>query len=110
MSDKCRAKTYLLGHLIDITTRTIIHHCVCEHEIHVPLKFQRISYDTIFHSCLDGFQVHGTFDDLVVVRSLGAFDWIVENIAIAVLRYLAMEHADHSLKAFVWKCRNYMCM
>lgn len=50
------------------------------------------------------------FNDLVIIRSLRAFDRIVEDIAIAMLGNLAMEHSDDCLEAFVWKRRDYLCV
>jgi len=92
---------HLLCHLVYITSRTIIHHCIRKHKIHIPLELKRTRDDTIFDPRLDSLEVHRSFDNLVVVWRFRVFDRVVEDVAVAVLRYLAVEHSDYGLETLV---------
>ena len=91
---------HLLRHIINLRPRSIIHHGVGEHQIHVPLKFRRIRYPAILHPRLDRLEVHRSLDDIVVVWGFGFFDGIVENVAVTVLGDRTVKHADDVLELF----------
>lgn len=93
---------HFLGHGINIRSRSIVNHGIGKHEIDIPLKLERARNDAIFHLHLDTFKIHGTLDDLVVVRCLGGFDRIVEDIPVPMLRNLGVQHGDNILKTFLF--------
>jgi len=92
--------TYILCHGMDIRVWPIVHHRICKHQIDVALEFEGVGNDAVFDSRLDCFEIHWPLDNFMIIWRLRVLDRIVENIAIAVLRYLRMEHANNVLKAF----------
>ena len=54
----------------------------------------------IFHFGFNGLQVDRPLDNLVIIGCLRNLDRIMENVAIAMLRYLSMQHANDILKSF----------
>jgi hypothetical protein len=90
--------THLLGHDTNIRVRTIIHHRVGEHQIDIPLKFERIDDLSVLNLGFDSLEIHGPLDDLVIVRRFRWLDGVVEDIAIAVCRYLRVKHGDDGLE------------
>ena len=86
MTSKTRLKnSHLFCHQRNITPRPIIHHRICEHQIHIPLKIHGGPSYPIFNSGFDSLQVHGALDNIMVIGRLGRFDRVVEDITIAVL-------------------------
>jgi hypothetical protein len=46
----------------------------------------------------DRLEVHWSFHNIVVIRCLGRFDRVVEDVAITMLRNLRMNHGDDRLE------------
>jgi len=76
---------HLLGHVEYITRRTVVHHGIRKHEVHVPLKLERVRDISIFDPRLDSLEVHWPFDDVVIVGCFRILDRVVKNIAVAML-------------------------
>lgn len=86
--------------MVDVRAWPIVHQGVCEHQVYISLKLERVRDETVLDPRLDGLQVHGPLHYVVIVRRLCLADGVVEDIAVTMLRYLRMQHSDHVLEPF----------
>jgi len=93
------ATTYILRHGMHIRVWSIVHHCICKHQIDIALELEGVGDDAVFYPCLDCFEIHWSLDNFMIVWCFRILDWIVEYISIAVLGDLRMEHANDILEA-----------
>jgi len=83
-----RLQHHLLCHDIDVGVWPIVHHRVGKHQVYIPLKLKRIRNCTFLYLRFDCLEIHGPLDNLMVIRGFGVFDWVMEDIAVTVIRYL----------------------
>lgn len=90
---------HLFSHIVNLRARSVIHHRIREHEIHVSLELERARDESVLDSRLDCLEVHRPLDDVMVVGRLNLADRVVKDSPIAVLRDLRVHHCDHCLEA-----------
>ena len=92
---------HLLRHVVDLRAWPVVHHRIGEHKVNIALELERVRDQPVLDARLDRLQVHGPLDDVVVVGSLRLFDRVVEDVPVAMLGDLRVQHADHVLESLV---------
>lgn len=93
--------THIFCHRVYVRTGPVVHHGIREHQVNVPLKFQRVGYRPVLDSRFNGLEVHWPLHDFMVVGSFGVLDGIVKDGAVAVLGDLGMKKSYDILETLV---------